>query len=171
MYAIRSYYAFLDRRSGPIRSSCRPRVCEADLSTVLPTFVTQGLRRALPHFERKMRGFVTAEATLIGVETRTSAPLRILRDDRITSYNVCYTKLLRIMNAGFMVIASLLAVALLAVGLTVPQLFLVTGLMNAAVAFYIYGLVPEFLLRFACWALRITSYNVCYTKLLRYNQG
>jgi len=65
-----------------------------------------------------------------------------------------------IMNAGFMVIASLLAVALLAVGLTVPQLFLVTGLMNAAVAFYIYGLVPEFLLRFACWALIHTVYRL-----------
>ncbi len=73
--------AFLDRRSGPIRSSCRPRVREADLNAVLPTFVTQGLRRALPHFDRKMHGFVTAEATLVGVETRTSAPLRILRDE------------------------------------------------------------------------------------------
>jgi len=53
-----------------------------------------------------------------------------------------------------------LAVALLTVGLTVPQLFLVTGLMNAAVAFYIYGLVPEFLLRFACWALIHTVYRL-----------
>ena len=48
---------------------------------MLPEFVTVGLRRALPHFDRKMRGFVTAEATLIGVESRTSAPLRILRDE------------------------------------------------------------------------------------------
>jgi hypothetical protein len=47
---------------------------------VLPAFVSQGLRRALPHFDRRMRGFVTAEATLIGVETRTSAPLRVVRD-------------------------------------------------------------------------------------------
>lgn len=65
-----------------------------------------------------------------------------------------------IMNAGFMVGASLLAVALLAVGLTIPQLFLVTGLMNGAVAIYIYGLVPEFLLRFLCWILIHTVYRL-----------
>jgi hypothetical protein len=49
------------------------------LAEVLPTFVSDALRRALPQFERRMRGFLTAEATLTGVETRTSAPLRILR--------------------------------------------------------------------------------------------
>ncbi len=72
---------FLGRKSGAVLSSCRPQVCAADLEQVLPEFVSQGLRRALPHFDRKMRGFVTAEATLVGVETRTSAPLRIVRDD------------------------------------------------------------------------------------------
>jgi uncharacterized FAD-dependent dehydrogenase len=72
---------FLGRKDGPVLSSCRPQVCAADLGQVLPDFVALGLRRALPHFDRKMRGFVTAEATLIGVETRTSAPLRIVRDE------------------------------------------------------------------------------------------
>jgi len=71
--------AFLGRGQGPVRSTCRPGVREADLDQVLPAFVATGLRRALPHFERRMRGFITAEATLIGIETRTSAPLRILR--------------------------------------------------------------------------------------------
>lgn len=73
--------AFLGGAGGMVRSSCRPPVREAVLAEVLPEFVTVGLRRALPHFDRKMRGFVTAEATLIGVESRTSAPLRILRDE------------------------------------------------------------------------------------------
>jgi hypothetical protein len=72
--------AFLGRGGGPLRSTCRPGVSPADLGEVLPAFVSQGLRRALPHFDRRMRGFVTAEATLIGVETRTSAPLRVVRD-------------------------------------------------------------------------------------------
>jgi uncharacterized protein len=70
---------FLGRGQGPLRSTCRPGVREADLNQVLPEFVATGLRRALPHFERRMRGFITAEATLVGIETRTSAPLRILR--------------------------------------------------------------------------------------------
>jgi uncharacterized protein len=73
--------AFLGRGSGGLRSTCRPGVREADLERVLPAAVSQGLRRALPHFERRMRGFITAEASLTGVETRTSAPLRILRDE------------------------------------------------------------------------------------------
>ncbi len=73
--------SFLGRGEGGIRSTCRPQVCEADLAQTLPPFVGEGLRRALPQFERRMRGFVTAEATLIGIESRTSAPLRILRGD------------------------------------------------------------------------------------------
>lgn len=73
--------AFLGGRGGALRSTCRPGVREADLTAVLPPFVTEGLRRALPQFDRRMRGFVTAEATLIGVETRTSAPLRIVRGE------------------------------------------------------------------------------------------
>ncbi len=40
-----------------------------------------GLQQALPHFERKMKGFLTSEAVLVGVETRTSAPLRIVRNE------------------------------------------------------------------------------------------
>ncbi len=56
-----------------------------------------------------------------------------------------------ILNALFMVAASLAATGLLAAGLTLPQLYLVTALMNAAVAVYIYRLVPEFLLRFVAW--------------------
>jgi 1-acyl-sn-glycerol-3-phosphate acyltransferase len=65
-----------------------------------------------------------------------------------------------ILNALFMVIASLFASALLASGLTIPQLFFVTALMNAAVAIYIYRLVPEFLLRFLAWVLAHTLYRV-----------
>jgi uncharacterized FAD-dependent dehydrogenase len=73
--------AFLGKGKGSINCTCRPGVTEADLRTVLPPFVTTGLRQALPHFERQMRGFISGEAVLIGIETRTSAPLRILRGD------------------------------------------------------------------------------------------
>ncbi|MBW6508283.1 MAG: NAD(P)/FAD-dependent oxidoreductase [Desulfuromonadales bacterium] len=71
---------FLHGRGGRLHSSCRPNVVHANLDDCLPPYVANGLRRALPYFNRKMRGFVSEEATLIGVETRTSAPLRILRD-------------------------------------------------------------------------------------------
>jgi len=65
-----------------------------------------------------------------------------------------------ILNAVFMVAASLIATGLLAAGLSIPQLFFVTALMNAAVALYIYRLVPEFLLRFIAWVLSHTLYRI-----------
>ncbi|MEO8485170.1 MAG: MFS transporter [Betaproteobacteria bacterium] len=58
-----------------------------------------------------------------------------------------------ILNALFIIAAALAAIALLKSGLTIPDLFLVTGAMNAAVALFIYRLVPEFLMRFLAWIL------------------
>jgi uncharacterized protein len=49
------------------------------LENVLPVFVTNALRAGIHEFNRKMPGFITAEAHLIGVETRTSSPVRICR--------------------------------------------------------------------------------------------
>jgi uncharacterized FAD-dependent dehydrogenase len=64
---------------GCVSSTYRPGVRESDLATVLPEYVTGTLREGVRSFDQKMRGFITAEATLVGVETRTSAPVRILR--------------------------------------------------------------------------------------------
>jgi 1-acyl-sn-glycerol-3-phosphate acyltransferase len=65
-----------------------------------------------------------------------------------------------ILNALFMIVAALMATALLRAGITLPQLFLVVGIMNAAVAAYIYLLVPEFLMRFICWLLIHSVYRL-----------
>jgi 1-acyl-sn-glycerol-3-phosphate acyltransferase len=65
-----------------------------------------------------------------------------------------------ILNALFMIVASLMGAGLLSAGLTIPQLFLVVALMNAAVAAYIYLLVPEFLMRFLAWLLIHTFYRL-----------
>jgi 1-acyl-sn-glycerol-3-phosphate acyltransferase len=65
-----------------------------------------------------------------------------------------------IMYALFMVAASLMAMALLSAGLTIPQLFGVLAVMNALVAAHIYTLVPEFLMRFLCWILVHTIYRL-----------
>ncbi|MFI4951768.1 MAG: MFS transporter [Burkholderiales bacterium] len=65
-----------------------------------------------------------------------------------------------ILNAIFMVASAAIALALLKAGLTIPQLLLVTGLLNAVVAIYIYTLVPEFLMRFLAWLLVHTFYRV-----------
>jgi 1-acyl-sn-glycerol-3-phosphate acyltransferase len=65
-----------------------------------------------------------------------------------------------ILNALFMVVASVMAAALLAAGLSLPQLFLVTALLNALVAAYIFSLVPEFLVRFLAWLLVHSVYRL-----------
>ncbi|MCM2331609.1 MAG: 1-acyl-sn-glycerol-3-phosphate acyltransferase, partial [Pseudomonas sagittaria] len=65
-----------------------------------------------------------------------------------------------ILNALFMVVAAGMGAGLLAAGLDVAEIFLVTGLLNVAVALYIYTLVPEFLLRFLVWLLVHTIYRL-----------
>ncbi|HET6720438.1 MAG TPA: MFS transporter, partial [Rhodocyclaceae bacterium] len=65
-----------------------------------------------------------------------------------------------IMNALFMVVGAGAAAGLLGVGLSIPALFGVAALCNAAVAVFIYGLVPEFLLRFIVWLLVHSIYRL-----------
>jgi 1-acyl-sn-glycerol-3-phosphate acyltransferase len=65
-----------------------------------------------------------------------------------------------ILNALFIVVSALVAIGLLRAGVSIPQLFLVVGVMNALVAAYIYSLVPEFLMRFLAWLLVHTFYRV-----------
>lgn len=66
-----------------------------------------------------------------------------------------------IVNAVFMVAAAGLAIlALGPLGLSIPQLFLVAGVLNALVAIYIYALLPEFLFRFLVWVLMHTMYRL-----------
>lgn len=65
-----------------------------------------------------------------------------------------------ILNAVFMVASAALAIVLLKAGLNIPQLLLVTALMNAAVALFIYSLVPEFLMRFLVWLLISLLYRI-----------
>ncbi|HEY2188720.1 MAG TPA: hypothetical protein VGH48_09175 [Caldimonas sp.] len=59
--------------------SHQPGVTGADLAAALPPYVIEAIREALPAFARQIEGFAMADAVLTGVETRTSAPLRITR--------------------------------------------------------------------------------------------
>ena len=64
-----------------------------------------------------------------------------------------------ILNALFMIGSSVIAGALLKSGFTIPHIFLFTGLANAVVAFYIFMVVPEYLLRFVAWVLSQFFYH------------
>ena len=65
-----------------------------------------------------------------------------------------------IMNALFMVIGAVAAAGLLSAGLSIPALFGVAAVCNAAVALYIYKLIPEFLVRFVVWLLIHSVYRL-----------
>lgn len=65
-----------------------------------------------------------------------------------------------ILNALFMVVGAVAAGALLGAGMTIPWLFAVAAVCNAVVALYIYGLIPEFLLRFLAWLLVHGAYRL-----------
>ena len=61
-------------------SSYSPGLISSPLHFWMPEFVCTRLQRGFEHFGRTSRGFLTNEATVIGMETRTSAPVRIIRD-------------------------------------------------------------------------------------------
>jgi uncharacterized FAD-dependent dehydrogenase len=73
---------FLDGRASTSvgASSYRPGLAPADLRDVLPDFVAQALRAGLRRMGGRLPGFLFADAMLIAAETRTSAPVRLLRD-------------------------------------------------------------------------------------------
>ncbi len=67
---------------------------------------------------------------------------------------------MNILNALFMVVAALVAMLLLQAGLSIPQLFLVTAILNAVITLSIFMLVPEFLMRFLAWILLHTARRI-----------
>jgi len=72
---------------GSVVPSYRPGVTPTDLSTCLPDFAIVAIREALKRFGQQIRGFDMKDAVLTGVETRTSSPIRIKRDETFQSLN------------------------------------------------------------------------------------
>jgi uncharacterized FAD-dependent dehydrogenase len=72
---------------GAVLPSYTPGVKMTDLARCLPDYVVAALRESLPAFAREIAGFAMNDALLTGVETRTSSPIRITRDDEFQSLN------------------------------------------------------------------------------------
>lgn len=70
---------------GALSATYRPGIVEADLQKVLPNYVIKTLREGIVDFGKRLRGFISAEASLIGIESRTSAPVRVLRNQHFES--------------------------------------------------------------------------------------
>jgi uncharacterized FAD-dependent dehydrogenase len=83
---------FLDgkpsKELGEVKPSYTPGITLTDLSKVVPDFVIESIREAIPAFNRQIKGFAKADGMLTGVETRTSSPVCIKRDKQYESINI-----------------------------------------------------------------------------------
>ena len=79
--------AFLgnDYKSQAIKSTYRPQVKICNISECLPKFVVESLKQALPIFNQKIKGFSSPDNLLIAIESRSSCPLTIVRDENFES--------------------------------------------------------------------------------------
>jgi uncharacterized protein len=72
---------------GAVIPSHKPGVTPTDLARCLPDYAVNAIREALPAFDKQISGFAMEDAVMTGVETRTSSPIRIRRDDGFQSIN------------------------------------------------------------------------------------
>lgn len=70
---------------GSVKPSYTPGVKLTDLRKCLPDYVIETIKYALPEFDKKLKGFLHPDAIMTGVETRSSSPVRIQRDDNYES--------------------------------------------------------------------------------------
>lgn len=72
-------------RLGMVHPTYRPGVTPSAMDRVLPHYICEAMREAIPVFARRIKGYDLPDALLTGVESRTSSPVRILRDEQMQS--------------------------------------------------------------------------------------
>ncbi len=73
---------------GNILPTYRPNVKFAKMDDILPAFVVHGMRQAIPLIDKKLHGFADSDAILTAVESRSSSPIRILRNRDMQSVSI-----------------------------------------------------------------------------------
>ena len=73
---------------GKIKPTYMPGVTFANLNDILPFFVSDTLKEGIKYFDNKLKGFADDDAIMTGVETRSSSPVKIVRDDSLQSETV-----------------------------------------------------------------------------------
>lgn len=80
---------FLNNRKsefiGKVKPSYLPGITLSNLQEILPNFVTDTLKESIPYFDTKLKGFADPDSILTGVETRSSSPVKIPRDENLIS--------------------------------------------------------------------------------------
>ena len=70
---------------GSVQPTYKPGTVFAELKEILPRYVTETLKEAILYFDSKIEGFAMADSILTGVETRSSSPVRINRNEEFMS--------------------------------------------------------------------------------------
>ena len=71
-----------------VKPTVKPKVVFADFSHIFPSFITDSLKEAIPLFDNKIKGFADEAAVLTAPETRSSSPVRVLRDENYHSLSL-----------------------------------------------------------------------------------
>jgi uncharacterized FAD-dependent dehydrogenase len=71
--------------SGEIKSTYKPGVNSARLDKVLPPFIVEALRAGVKEYDKKMRGFICNESAVVGIESKTSSPISMMRGKDLQS--------------------------------------------------------------------------------------
>lgn len=86
---VQMYADFRERKAsrglGAIIPNTKGGYCPADLHECLPEFIGNSILEAMPEFAKRIPGFDRPDTVLEGVESRTSSPIRILRDENLES--------------------------------------------------------------------------------------
>jgi hypothetical protein len=77
---VGSFLGLANSSEGKIVPSYRPMIAWTQLDQILPGFVVSALKEAIPYFGRKIKGFDRSDAVLTAVESRSSSPVRLVRD-------------------------------------------------------------------------------------------
>lgn len=86
---IQRFEDFLNNRKsekiGEIVPTYKPGVTLSNLNEILPDFISETLKQGILDFDKKIKGFANPDSILTGVETRSSSPVTILRNERLVS--------------------------------------------------------------------------------------
>ena len=77
-----------EAKFGKITPTVKPDTAFAELSDILPNFIVESLKEGLPLLDKKLKGFANGDAVISAPETRSSAPVRILRDENLQCIGV-----------------------------------------------------------------------------------
>ena len=89
MHLFKKVGDFLENRKtttlGEVKPTYKPGVTFSNLQEILPEYVTETLKSGILDFDKKIKGFANPDSILTGVETRSSSPVRIVRNEECMS--------------------------------------------------------------------------------------